>query len=201
MRGIFRWTPLSGCSLGAVLACSSPTGQAASSPAGSVNGTVSGHALGVSDGLAVTNPNSAIPHVFVVLGSRSNLCSLLQGAAASAAATNQVADLTYLEFHVYDTRTSTFNLGTFPVPPANPTVTPVIEADVLFSVIGPTCGMVVHQWATSGTVTISALQPSVVGSYDLFFGSDHLTGSFDVSYCAGVNIQGNGSSSTPVCEQ
>jgi hypothetical protein len=155
----------------------------------------------VSDGVAVTNPDSAIPHVFVVLGSRSNLCPLLQGAAPTAAAANQLANLTSLEFHVYDTRTKTFNLGTFPVPPANPMVTPQIEADVLFSVIGPSCQMLVNQWATSGTVTFSGLSPSAVGSYDLLFGSDHVTGSFDVGYCAGANIQGTGSNGTPVCEK
>jgi len=137
----------------------------------------------------------------VVLGSRSNLCPLLQGAANSEAAGWQVASLTSLEFHLYDTRTSAFNSGTFPVPPPKPTVTPQIEADIILAMTGPACQMAFAKWATSGTVTVLALNPSVVGTYDLMFGSDHLTGSFDVSYCAGVNIQGTGGTGPPVCQK
>src|SRR5580658_3640256 len=115
------------------LSCSSPSPPSAPGSAqGSVNGTVSGHTLGVTDGLVVTNPTSAIPHVDVVLGNRTNLCPLLQAVGTNAGAAGQVANLTSLELQLYDTRTTTFNIGTFPVPPPNPTTTPTLEADVLF---------------------------------------------------------------------
>jgi len=198
--------------LAAAIACSAPsTSPTTASPLGSVDGAVSGHTLGVTDGIAATNPTSAIPYVDVVLGNRTRICPLLQGAGTLAPASSQVANLTVLEFHIYDTRTATFNTGTFPVPPPNPTVTPVIEADVFFSSngsalsdAGPGCQSEFFQWASSGAVTVTALQPTVVGSYDLMFGSAHVTGAFDVSYCSNVNIQGTGDGAgggTPaVCE-
>lgn len=191
------------------LACS-PSPSGSSNP--SVNWSISGHTLNVTDGLAVTDPKSAIPYVFVVLGDRANLCPLLQGAGTTAAATGQVANLTSLELQLFDTRTMAFNTGTFPVPPSNPTSTPVVEADVLFSTNGSGnpdggdgCGsQTVYEWATSGTVTVTALTPTVVGSYDLMFGSSHVTGDFNVNNCANVNIQGTGDGmgggTPPVCE-
>jgi hypothetical protein len=166
---------------------------------GSVTAVVSGHSLSVSDGIAVSDPGSAIPHVFVVLGSRTSLCPLLQGASSSEGAANQVANLTDLEFHLYDQRSNAVAPGTFPVPQADAGAQSQLEADVLFSALDANCGMVVNQWATSGTVTLSSLQPSVLGTYDLVFGTDHVTGSFDVSECTGVNVQGTGSGPPAVC--
>src|SRR5271166_5596375 len=103
-----RPNSLSMAPLALALACSSPSTPSAGSPLGSINGSISGHTLDVSDGLFVTDSTSAIPHVFVVLGSRTHLCPLLQAAGTTAAATGQVANLASLEFHLYDTRTTTF---------------------------------------------------------------------------------------------
>jgi hypothetical protein len=163
LMGASRCRSLSQMALLFALSCSSPTPPSAPGRAqGSVNGTVSGHVLGVTDGVGVTDPTSAIPYVDVVLGNRTNLCPLLQAVGSTAAATGQVANLTSLELRLYDTRTTTFNTGTFPVPPPNPRSTPTLEADVLFltndallSDAGAGCDSPVFQWATSGTVTVT----------------------------------------------
>jgi hypothetical protein len=198
MRTNVRSALQSGLVLSTFVACSSPSVSPATGTAGSVTAVVSGHSLSVSDGIAVSDPESAIPHVFVVLGSRTSLCPLLQGASSSEAATNQVANLTTLEFQLYQT-SGAVAPGTFPVPQADAGTQGQLEADVVFSALDTNCNMVVNQWATSGTVTLSSLQPSVVGTYDLLFGTDHVTGSFDVNECAGVNVQGTGSGPPAVC--
>jgi hypothetical protein len=202
MRALLRAARLSSTAAPFLLGCSSPAAQTASSPTGSVNGTIAGHSLAVSDGVGVAAlPGSAIPAVYAILGTRSGFCPLLQGATGSPAATNQVANLTALDFHLYDTRTGTFSPGTFPVPMMGMTTRATLEADIVFSVLGPNCEMVLNQWATAGTVTVSGLHPSLTGSYDLSFGADHVTGSFDVSYCDGVHVQGTGGNVPPVCEK
>jgi hypothetical protein len=200
-----RLASLSALVIAALFGCSSPATQSSGSPTGSPGVTIAGHSLVDADGVAVAAPGSAIPHVFAILGSRNNLCSLLQGASGSSAAGNQVANLTSLEFHLYDSRTSTVSPGAFPVPVGGTmgggmTGPSQLEADVVFSVLGPACDMVVHQWASAGTVTVTSLQPTLSGSYDLTFGADHVTGSFDVNYCDGVHVQGTGGNVPPVCE-
>jgi hypothetical protein len=187
--------------LAALAGCSSPAPQPTNKAVGSVDGTVGGHALAVSDGVAVAASGSAIPHVYAILGDRAGFCPLLQGATGSEAATNQIANLTSLEFHLYDNQDRTVSPAVYPVPMSGMTGSAPLEADIVFSVQGPNCEMVLHQWATAGTVTVSALTPSLSGTYDLTFGTDHVTGSFDVPYCDGVHVQGTGGSVPPVCEK
>ncbi len=50
--------------------------------------------------------------------------------------------------------------------------------------------------ATAGTVSVTAVSASqMTGTFDLTFGNDHLSGSFNAAYCATLG-QGNGS---PTC--
>lgn len=188
---------------GAIGACSSPstktstgTGQSNSS-VGSINGTVLGHSLTIADGIQVPEPGSAIPFVFVILGSRTPLCSLLQSTSASAAATNQVANLTSMDISLYDQRSTAVSPGTFPVPLLDASTQGQLQATVLFSAQDGSCSSTVYEFATSGTVTLSSVQSSVAGTFDLYFGSDHVTGDFNVPACDGVALQDSG---TEVCE-
>jgi hypothetical protein len=181
------------------LACSSPSSQP-SSQTGSASGSVSGHSLGVVDGVGVSAPGAAIPAVYILLGNRSPLCTLLQGGTGWAPSGNQVASLTSLEFQLYDQRASAIAPGTFPVPMLDGGSQGQLEADVLFNMTGPGCESAFTSWATTGTVTLTSLQPTVTGTYDLTYGSDHLTGSFDVPYCSGVHAQGTGGDAGNVCQ-
>jgi hypothetical protein len=45
------------------------------------------------------------------------------------------------------------------------------------------------------------VEPTVVGTYDLTYGPDHITGSFGVNYCTNVDVEGSGSGGAPVCEK
>ncbi len=195
---VYGRLPLHCCALvGATLNCSSPQQQPSTSSIGSVEGTVSGHALVARDGVAVAFPNAAIPHLFVVLGDRSPLCTLLQGAATGTPATLEVASLTSLELEVFDQRSRSVNPGTFPV--VTTSQNPPLLASGFFSETDSACALPVNQTATAGSVTVATLEPTVTGTYDLTFGSDHITGSFDVANCSNVDIEGSGATNPPVC--
>jgi hypothetical protein len=158
---------------------------------------VLGHALVARDGVGVTFPNAGIPNLFVVLGDRVPLCTLLQGAATGTPATFEVASLTSLEIEVIDQRSRSVNAGTFPV--VTTSQNPPMLASAFFSVTDSACALPVNQTATAGSVTVSSVQPTVIGTYDLTFGSDHITGSFDVANCNNVDIQGSGAANPRVC--
>jgi hypothetical protein len=59
------------------------------------------------------------------------------------------------------------------------------ETTAWFTQNGPTCQPVVSSSdATAGSVTVTSLQPKVVGTYDVTFMGDRFTGSFDAEPCS-----------------
>jgi hypothetical protein len=181
--------------LAALAACSSSSSTATSGSGQNV-GTVEGHSLSVQDGVAVNEPSTVLLPLSVVLGSRANLCPLLRGGTPMTEGTHEIANLTFLELDLQATGPGTYDLsiddGGAPT------------AMAFFGAVDDSCNTLLaglDDWATGGTVTLTRVDTVVEGSYDLAFGSDHLTGHFSVPHCDGVSLGGTPGASAPVCQK
>ncbi len=58
--------------------------------------------------------------------------------------------------------------------------------------LSQSCVTQLNETATSGTVTISSVGSSVSGSFDLMFGSDHVTGTFSAPVCSYTPVTDGG---------
>lgn len=61
------------------------------------------------------------------------------------------------------------------------------SAEAYFAVDGANCLEVMSAFATSGTVAVKSVSPNLVATFDVMFGTDHLTGSFSAPTCAALD--------------
>jgi len=119
-------------------------------------------------------PGTFPPILVITLSSAAGLCRDVQhlppdGVLAST--TSRELDLVSMG--------TTFAPGTWTLQTGS------LASVAYFTAVGPTCNFMVgpNYLNTSGTVTMTSVQPNMVGTFDLTFGSDHVTGSFDVGSC------------------
>jgi len=139
------------------LACSSSSGS------GSVDGTVGGTSLSVSDAVVYSVTSSTA----IAVVSTSGMCDYFDKGEFPK---NITALVMYVSPPV--TTPGTFQVGS---PGA-------VEAT--WSVYDASCNATPTN-ATAGSVTLTAVTPArITGTFDLNFGTDHVSGSFSAASCA-----------------
>jgi hypothetical protein len=140
-----------------------------------VTGTLGGQTLSPAHAVALKGVNDAsYPNqITVFLTNVSNLCSLLQTTGS---------------FNKANLRTLGFVLGatSSSAPPVAPgTYTQMNTTDEMtasYSSSDATCQMTDSPWM-GGSVTACGVGASYTGTFDLTFGTDHVTGTFDAPLC------------------
>jgi hypothetical protein len=145
----------------------------------SVSGTVQGTPLPAKDALLLqgTEIFGGVSSTFaaVALLNFSNACATTQ---ADLAADKDKPNVTDLAIAVVSL--TNIEAGTYPI-----TTQSVPAATASFSATDATCGTTLNVQATGGSVTFNSLTASqATGSFNLTFGSDTLTGSFNASNCS-----------------
>jgi len=170
-------------------ACSSSTstgGTGGSAAAGSatVTGTLSGRTLSPAHAVALKGvDDSSYPNqISVFIANQADPCALVQSLAGDPNA--QKANLLDLILVLGETDANG--------PAVTPgTYTPSTMPDELtagYTSLDANCqGPQTEE--TAGSVTVTAAGASYVGTFDLTFGADHVTGSFDAPLCA-LNLDG-----------
>jgi len=141
---------------------------------GTFVGTVDGQPLTVVDGEYLYNPSQSVV-LDIQLASVTGYCKALEILPANGT----LARTTILEIGLV-MPSQVLATGTFMLDDAT------LANTAYFTAAGPTCNFLVGpgHMSSSGTVTLTSVQPDVVGTFDIYFGSDHVTGSFDVRSCA-----------------
>jgi len=163
----------------------------------SVNGTIQGQTLSAQDALLLTNNTTVGGTTVYGLGvsimNISNACSTAQADISSNKDPANAASLT-----IGIGSTSPIAAGTFNITSASSPA-----ADAIFVKTDSSCHSTIDggaAQATSGTVTLSSVSASSAsGTFDLTFGSDHVTGSFSASSCTLTFPDGGTDGGGPTC--
>jgi len=168
-------------------------------PPVTVAGTVEGQPFSAQDAISFTGTGALQGFAFEGMStvvSFGGLCGSAQGGAAVLSPTMNMA-LALVN-------------GAADATPAIPGTYQVVQraelpsssglyADVLVEACngtGTSMATMVTDEATSGTVTVDAVDDShVAGSVDLYFGQDHVSGSFDAPTCTDIEV-----TTVPVCQ-
>jgi hypothetical protein len=151
-----------------------------------VDGTINGASLTVNDHFAATTKASSTSG-----GSAAILITDTAGVCSAAGRGEQPKSVTGLTLLVYATDGAAKSIaptetGTYTVSSA----TPAAGMKTVVAVYGGTddmCKSKMFKLADSGKVELTRIDASsYAGSFDLVFGSDHITGTFDVPECAGA---------------
>ncbi len=176
------------CSAAALLfigltACSSSstggTGGDAATGTATVTGTLSGRTLSPARAVALEGADDpSYPNqISIFIANQADPCALLQSLGADPGA--QQANLLDLILVLGETDANG--------PAVTPgTYTPTTMPDELtagYTSLDASCQGSDNE-ETAGSVTVTAAGASYVGTFDLTFGADHVTGSFDAPLCA-----------------
>jgi hypothetical protein len=160
-------------SIGAtVAACSSSSGGAGSGTA-SVTGTIQGAAVPASDavGLSSVASGGSEAAVGAIITNVASACTVLQDHGNPPGATALIVAVSAMGGSVAT--------GTYAV------VTQGFGATASYATQDATCNTSFSENASGGSVTLTTVSGSTVaGTFDLTFGSDHLTGSFSAPICS-----------------
>jgi len=177
MRGrIRKWgawaTAATAFGMATVLAaCSSSSGGGGSGTA-SVEGTIQGLAIPATDAVGlssvVMNGSMTEAAVGAIITNVANACSVLQNHGSPSDASSLVVAVAVDSGSVAPGKYDIVSQG--------------FGATASYA-LSQSCVTQATETATSGTVTISSVGSSVNGSFDLMFGSDHLTGTFSAPIC------------------
>ncbi|MGD0528252.1 MAG: hypothetical protein ABSE49_24165 [Polyangiaceae bacterium] len=173
----------------AVAACGGSTSTLGGAANGAqVNGTVDGVTMTVVDQVGVsgtvTTNGSTGSYAGAVITNIAGTCSVVQSHA-------NPPNAQALSLVVYGSGT-TVGPGTYTVGS-----TAVSGAQVTFAAQDAMCTSTASADATGGTVTLSVVNgTSIEGSFDVTFGSDHVSGTFDAPVCAVPTTTGT---TTPPC--
>lgn len=153
-------------------ACSSSSSGGGSGTA-SVTGTIQGMAIPVSDAVGlssvVMNGSTTEAAVGAIITNVANACSVLQNHGSPSDASSLVVAIAVASGSVAPGKYDIVSQG--------------FGATASYA-LSQNCVTQLNETATSGTVTISSDGSSVSGSFDLMFGSDHLTGTFSAPVCS-----------------
>jgi hypothetical protein len=156
-----------------------------------VNGSVGGVSISAMDQFAITTQptDSAGGSAIIVIGS-------LPGVCAAAVRNEQPKNLTALTMLAFvqgaESRLSVAPTapGTFEVPKGTP-AKDAKAAGAFLIVTDEQCESKTPTVASDGKIELTHVgDGSYTGTYDFTFGSEHLTGSFDVPNCAGASVAG-----------
>jgi hypothetical protein len=162
-------------------------GNSGMAPA-TVNGTVNGLTLTAEDAIYANEPivGTTSTETTIAIANASMTCA---DGAAGKIPRNLKSVLLFLATSADGGITAITAPGTYPIGGINL---------ASFLVFDATCQPVTASsaQATSGTVTITALSTQAIsGTFDLMFGSDHLTGSFNAANCPNAGT----STANPTC--
>lgn len=157
----------------ALTACSSSSGGGSGSA--SVTGTIQGAAVPASDSVGLSSVSTANgtseAAVGAIITNVANACGVLQSHANPANATALVLAVS--------ASGSSVGTGTYDI------VSQGFGATASYAKQDSTCNTSFSENASGGSVTLTAVSgSSVSGTFDLTFGSDHVTGSFSAPICS-----------------
>jgi hypothetical protein len=165
-----------------------------------VTGTFAGMTLNVQSAIAGTTTGalfgSALPNVVVTeigLSSVANACNLVASTGVGGFRNSQTLSMALAS-------NGSPAPGTYEIVYSGngvdaSTTAPAVAANATINVWDATCNESVDEVALRGSIVVTrATSTEIAGTYDLMFGSlsdlgdaaasDHLTGSFDATYCA-----------------
>jgi hypothetical protein len=179
--------------LGVTAACtgttattSPPDGSTQPTPNAQVSGTIGGEPIPLADAIGSewTFSTSGGSQLGVELDTtnRPSFCALLQ--AETGESNVEVFSVGVESGAPYDSTPTPVVPGTYMVPVGTgPSAVPAAEASLWHT--DATCHVASgSSVATSGSVTFDVITASrISGSFDLYFGQDHVTGTFDAPVC------------------
>jgi hypothetical protein len=171
-------------SIAAVAACSSSSGG--SSGTASVTGTIQGAAVPSSDavGLSSVASGGSEAAVGAIITNIAGACGVLQSHGNPPSATALIVAVTAMGGAVAT--------GTYGV------VAQGFGASASYATDDMSCNTSFSEGASAGSVTLTVVSGSTVaGTFDLTFGSDHLTGSFSAPVCSYTTADGG---ATTACQ-
>ena len=148
-----------------VFACGSPsTGQSGTC---TVSGTIQGSSFDARDCTSGATVAGGQYTTDIVLTDFLGACGVVGASALKAS--SKIIDLHF-------TGNTPLAVGTYKANGAG--------LDAQFATYNATCNSPSGGSATGGQILVTAIAPSIKGTFDLYFSGDHLTGWFDVSSCA-----------------
>jgi hypothetical protein len=141
----------------------------------SVSGAVGGTRLSARDSLSYGGQSGLVS---VRIASYADVCAETSDGGRPPGAV-------FLDLNVSDSngvQSKSYSIG----------VSTGVSASAEFRALDAQCNNLEDVMATSGSISMGSAggSSSASGSFDLLFGSDHLTGSFDAPACAGVSDNG-----------
>jgi hypothetical protein len=138
-----------------------------------LSGTLGGRTLDVVDPFAAKGVDDPTypERVTIILADLPNLCSFLQTATA---ANETKADLFDLLIVLGGSTNLAVTAGTYSVS--------ALSVNAQYAIGDAACQQSGAE-ATAGTVTITSVGASVIGTFDLTLATDHVTGNFDAPFC------------------
>jgi hypothetical protein len=161
----------------AAAACSSSSGGGTGTA--SVTGTIQGAAVPASDtvGLSSVASGGSEAAVGAIITNIAGACGVLQSHGNPPSATALIVAVTAMGGSVAT--------GTYGV------VSQGFGASASYATEDTSCNTSFSENASSGSVTLTTVSASTVaGTFDLTFGSDHLTGSFSAPICSYTTADG-----------
>jgi hypothetical protein len=161
--------------------------------AATIDGTIGGASLGVMDSFSATTKSGSSQG-----GSAAILFTSTPGVCAAAGRGEQPKNVTGLTLLVFATDANAKSIeptatGTYAVTKG----TPAANSRLAIAVFGATddqCKSKMFKPADSGKVEVTRIDANgYAGTFDLVFGSDHVSGSFDVPECGGASTAAAGS--------
>jgi hypothetical protein len=175
---------LAAASLGLCAACGGGDQTYNLSGTATVTGTVAGHSLAAADAISTVASQSGASAGVILIGTQANQCNEINAhhdlksataltiALANRTGTSVLAPAigTYSIFSQQTVTQHTGNVG-----------------DALFSMISAACLATTSVDVTSGTLTLTRVEATGYGgTFDLLFGTDHVTGSFNTGTCSAL---------------
>jgi hypothetical protein len=185
-------TPSPGATGGSATTTTTGTGGPSSA---TVTGTLAGRTLSPAYAIALKGVDDAsYPNqISIFIANQPNLCALAQSQASNP--NTQKANMLDLILVLGETNASG--------PAVTPgTYTPSTMPDELtagYTSLDANC-MGADSEETAGSVTVTAAGASFAGTFDLTFGADHVTGSFDAPLCDLSLDGGSASDAGMVCQ-
>jgi hypothetical protein len=152
--------------------------------AGHIEGSVAGKTFDVADSAGNNLTAGANTDGTVVLSSVDSLCSAIT--ANTAKINSQLLSLDIFEADGSNPTAAPTHSGQYAFATTTAGVNGKFFA-AFYESIGATTNDVTQTAATGGSLTLNSFaNQHYSGSFDLTFGSDHLTGTFDAPRCAGL---------------